>query len=158
MLTIYMDFRVGGRSNGVHPGAKLHAPREGAVLHLRTPKQHKKLHVARPGATLLLERGVRRRAKEEPQVPQQGLPSPSSSLSWGHHLAPEDRAGEDAGVLVSRHHLLRPNEGERLPSLHLGDPVGSTDDGRCRRTAAPSHQVEQRQELEQVQEVWVKED
>ncbi|KAG2408978.1 Mechanosensitive ion channel protein [Vigna angularis] len=131
---------------------------------LSSLEEHKKLFVARPCVTLLLEPGIRRCPEEEPQVSEQDVSGVGGSSGGRNHLAGEDRAGEDAGFFVPRDH----NEGECFPPLHFGYFVGSADARRGGDiAAAPPDGVEVDacededeggEELVQVEEIWVEED
>jgi len=62
--------------------------------------------VVRSGVTLLLELGIRRCPEEEPQVSEQDVSGVGGGFGGRNHMAGEDRAGEDAGVVVPRDHVL----------------------------------------------------
>ena len=96
--------RLGGGVPGLHHRAQLHAPRKGSVFRLWPPEELPELRVAGPGVA-----GVDDHVPQRPQAQQgltEGLQGTGGGADRGHHLAPKDRNGQGAGLLLPRRDLL----------------------------------------------------
>ena len=62
-------FRLAGLRQRLLHRKKLHAEREGLVLHLRSQKEHQKLLVVSPCSVLVLDTSFLRCSEERPQDP-----------------------------------------------------------------------------------------